>query len=245
MKVMKAGNKLSVIAKNIIHLQNSNKPVLKLVTIMRGHGDRNHTKGKRAYFKNGVFLDRKKFEKTELESMSNEAFYEGENNRLISDELEILLKREGIKYKIINPGDKRDMPRMERCKTANSIARKIGKKYVLNIAIHSDAFHKPEAHGVSCYTSPGQTPSDIYATEFYRQAKLMWPKETFREGRGDGDPDKEAKFTVLTKTASPSILPEFFFFTNYKDFTTHLKTRKGRIECATVLLNMIKQFYKK
>lgn len=219
-------------------------PILKLVTLMYGHGDRNHTSGKRSYFRNGELMDVKYHGVEYCELHADEAYYEGEGNREIGAELEKIFKKNGIRYEVINQGNK-DMSRMQRCSIANAYAQRIGKQVCLNIAIHSDAFRDPNAHGWSCYTSPGFTTSDIYATALYQEAEKMWPDEEFRTSLGDGDPDKEAKFTVLTETIAPAILPENFFFTNYQDFIKHLKTRQGKREIAQVIFNMVKRFYYK
>lgn len=218
------------------------KPELKFITIMLGHGDRHHTKGKRAYFKDGKLMS-PDLSVAYREKNCDEAIYEGESNRRIGGFLTDMLDQDNIRYQVINKTDK-DMSRRQRCRIANKAAQKFGVQHTLNIAIHSDAYEpRPDANGFSCYTSPGFTPSDIYGTDLYEEAKKMWPGETFREGRAHGMPGKEAKFTVLTETHSPSILPEFWFFTNYKNFTTHLKTPEGQRKCAQVLFNMINNFY--
>ena len=219
------------------------KPQLKWVLLMLGHGTRDYTAGKRAYFLNGHLLS-DQYSVEEREAMCDEKIYEGELNRLVGAEFMKLMTAAGVRFKLINPG-KKDMSRMQRVNIANAHARKLGKNKCLVIAIHSDGYDDETAHGASCYTSPRQTLSDVYATEWYKQAELMWPNEKFRKSLGDGDPDKEAKFTVLTETICPAILPEHFFFTNYKDYTTHLKTKKGRQEIAQVLLNTVLTFYKK
>lgn len=219
------------------------KPKLKLILIMLGHGDRYNTPGKRAYFKEGKLLS-DNLSVTEREDICDEAIYEGELNRLVGAEFIKLLKENGYRFKLINEGVK-DMSRIQRCNIANSYAKKMGIDKCLVISLHSDGFKKESAHGASCYTSPGQTLSDIYATEWYNQAKLMWPNEKLRKGTSDGDPDKEAKFTVLVKTICPAILVENFFFTNYNNYTTHLKCKNGRRKIAQVLLNMVTTFYQK
>jgi N-acetylmuramoyl-L-alanine amidase len=171
---------------------------------------------------------------------------EGVSNRDIRDELAKLLRRNRIPFTYINKGQK-DMSLQQRCDIANALHKKY--KNTLLISIHSDAASNPQASGWSCYTSPGQTPSDEYATVLYEEAKLFWgeyDKETgkgvkFRESIGDGDPDKEAKFKMLTGTIGPAILSENFFMTNEKD-CRYLMTRKAVKEIAQVHLNMIKRF---
>jgi len=223
------------------------KPVLKAVLLMLGHGDRHSTPGKRAYFQQGKLLP-ESLSVEEREDLADEKYYEGEGNRVIGKEFIKQCKQQNIKVILINPGNK-DMSRTQRCQIANSWARKFGAQHCLVLSVHSDGFKDEQANGMSIYTSPGHTLSDIYATEGYDQAKCMWPMENFREGRGKGekvnDPDKEAKFTVLTKTICPAILWEWWFFTNYKNFTNYLNCKKGQRQMAEVMLNTVKEFYHK
>ena len=45
----------------------------------------------------------------------------------------------------------------------------------------------------------------------------MFPEKKMRTDYSDGYADKEARFTVLTKTKMPAILTENFFFDNEAD----------------------------
>ncbi len=168
-------------------------------------------------------------------------YFEGVGNRLIRDELAKMLKRAGVRYKYVNEGQK-DISLRQRVNIANAYARKYGISKTLFISIHSDAFSKPSAHGWSCFTSIGQTKSDIYATDLYKETLELFPDERFRKGLGDGDPDKEAKFTVLTRTVCPAILSENFFMTNERECKEILMTKCGRRQIAKAHFNMIMNF---
>jgi N-acetylmuramoyl-L-alanine amidase len=196
---------------------------IKLVLLDAGHGTK--TPGKRS----------PKFE-------DGSQYFEGVGNREIREEVRKLLAKEKIRFLYVNPGDK-DMGLFDRCATANAFARKYGKDQTLFISIHSDAYGKEwnDAHGISCYTSPGQTASDVVAEEWYKQAKLMWPDAKLRTSKKDGDLDKESRFAVLTKTQCPAILIENFFMTNKKE-CEFLRSKKGKREIAQVIVNTVKQF---
>jgi N-acetylmuramoyl-L-alanine amidase len=47
--------------------------------------------------------------------------------------------------------------------------------------------------------------------------RKKFPDINYRTDMSDGDIDKEAKFTVLTRTKMPSVLVENGFFDNYQD----------------------------
>jgi N-acetylmuramoyl-L-alanine amidase len=62
-----------------------------------------------------------------------------------------------------------------------------------------------------------------------------------RQSTSDGDPDKEAKFTVLMDTTMPAILSENFFMTNYDNCHKYLLSEEGRDRIAKIHFEMILQ----
>lgn len=110
----------------------------------------------------------------------------------------------------------KDIPLLKRVQLIKFITNQFpGKKFYVN-CIHGNAFGLEKVGGVEVYTSPGATRADPIASEYFNQlAGLGW---RMRAGYGDGDSDKEARFTMLTgpeKFGIPSILPEIGFYTNY------------------------------
>lgn len=90
-----------------------------------------------------------------------------------------------------------------------------GMKAALFVSMHCNAFKAPEAHGFEVWTSPGDTgEADRVATNIYHSVTNTFPYVTGRPDLGDGDPDKEARFTVLIKTPMPAVLVESAFITN-------------------------------
>lgn len=144
-------------------------------------------------------------------------FYEGVWNRVIAWLYASELYQNDLGYYMITPGNT-DYPLATRVLRANLFNEKVSKNSIRTFyhSIHGNAFGVESVNGIEVYTSPGQTLSDPIATEvfFKLQEKLGW---RMRPGLGDGDPDKEAKFTVLVKTHMPAILSENGFYTNFKE----------------------------
>ena len=185
-----------------------------------GHGDRHHTKGKRS----------PRWEDGSI-------YYEGEGNRQIALKVGKELSKLGIQHFFtVAPMDDRDISLKERVEYVN----KLPYKNKLGISIHSDAFNDPKAHGWSVYTSKVNTSSDGLATRFFLEAKKMFPNEKFRLDTSDDDPDKEANFYILRKTACPFILLENFFMTNPRECKEILMTEEGQNKIVAYIVNAIK-----
>lgn len=146
------------------------------------------------------------------------AFYEGVWTRAIGWTLARKMYNSSRNYAVLTYGYK-DIPLAMRVLGAtqfSNIARMNGKKIYL-MSIHGNAFGVESVNGVEIFTSPGDTMSDPIATVYYNELKKLGWK--MRPGFGDGDPDKEARFTMLTgpeKYGIPAILPEIGFYTNEK-----------------------------
>ena len=166
--------------------------------------------------------------------------YEGEFNRAIVDRLMKKCEANGIDA--INLVDTpKDISLTERVNTANRLA-KSSEKPCIYVSIHADAFSDESANGWSVYTSPGTTKSDDVATILFEKAAREFKGEYMRSDKySDGDPDKEANFTVLTGTSMPAILSENFFMTNYDNCHKYLLSEEGRDRIAKVHFQMIQQ----
>jgi hypothetical protein len=148
------------------------------------------------------------------------------------------LKDIGYDAQLIVP-EETDVSLKERCRRVNAICDKEGKDNVLFVSIHSNAAGADgkwkTAGGWCIYTSPGQTKSDILATEIWNAAK-EWlnpyinrfpllqrrgeydsKQQPIRADWSDGDPDYEARFTVLTGTKCAAVLTESLFQDNKAD----------------------------
>ena len=137
---------------------------------------------------------------------------EYEFSRNIVARIASLLKNERIEYTILVP-ELDDISLTERYKRANNLSKERNGKAIL-ISVHANA---GGGTGWEIWTSPGQTKSDEYATILFNEAKEMFPEWRMRSDMSDGDPDKEEKFTILTKTDCPAVLTENFFMDTEKD----------------------------
>lgn len=132
-----------------------------------------------------------------------------------------------------------DVSLTERCRRANNWCAKLGASNVIFVSIHSNAAGGDgkwkTAGGFCVYTSPGKTKADDLATAIWNTAnEVLKPyidrfpllkahgaydskQKPMRADWSDGDPDYEARFTVLTGTKCPAILTESLFQDNKAD----------------------------
>ena len=126
------------------------------------------------------------------------------------------------------PGLTSSQELVKRVQIVNAIAKKTDSLYV---SIHVNASAKSgwdKATGFSIYTSPGETKSDILATDIFdTAAELLKPTgKKFRKDMSDNDPDYEENFYVLRKTICPAVLTENFF-QNTKADVEWLESEEG------------------
>lgn len=98
-------------------------------------------------------------------------------------------------------------PLTDRARFANTNGAKL-------VSIHANA---GGGTGFECFTTPGQTESDKLATALLESYAAAFPAWATRYDMKDGDPDKEARFTVLTNTEGPAVLFELGFMDRPED----------------------------
>lgn len=142
-------------------------------------------------------------------------FYEGVFNRTVAQKVKHKLTAMNINVIMLNH-DYEDTPLSLRTKRANDYH--VNEQKGVLVSIHSNA-HNTQARGWSIWTSQGQTNSDILATVIHNKCKEMSAgKFAMREQSYiDNDPDYEAPFWMLTKSAMPAVLIEHLFFDNFED----------------------------
>lgn len=79
------------------------------------------------------------------------------------------------------------------------------------LSLHCNSAERAEARGIEIFTTPGETAADPFATDIFQSVLTEFPDHLARKDLADGDPDKEAKFTVLTETRAPAALLEMEF----------------------------------
>lgn len=136
--------------------------------------------------------------------------FEWEFNRAITERMAIALAYYKIDYAMIVP-EELDISLSERIVRINDIAR---SEDCLLVSIHANG---GGGTGWEIFTSPGETKSDKYATEFFNTAKSMLPDWRMRKDTRDGDPDKETNFALLKRTICPAVLTENLFMDTEKD----------------------------
>ena len=172
-----------------------------------------------------------------------ELFCEGEFNRSVVSKLSERCALNGIRFALITP-ECVDIPLRERVRRANEW-HVVDKNCIL-ISVHSN---KGGGRGFEVFTSPGETKSDKVATVFYRHFDAFHrydnPPVKMRKDTSDGDVDKEASFTILTKTAMPAILPESFFYDNEEDYRRYLRDPESRDNIAEAYFRAILEIEEK
>lgn len=83
------------------------------------------------------------------------------------------------------------------------------------ISLHCNACDMSHVEGFEIYTSPGDTGADSLASYIFKSIiNASSPQRHFRSDWSDADPDKEARFYVLTHTRMPAVLIELAFLSN-------------------------------
>ena len=125
-----------------------------------------------------------------------------------------------------------DISLATRVQRVNRICSKVGASNVILLSIHSNASGDGSkwmsAQGWSCYTSKGETKSDVIAECLYDVFEAEFADRKIRKDMSDGDRDWEENFYVLQKSKCPAVLLENFFYDN-------------RDECAWLLKDETKE----
>jgi N-acetylmuramoyl-L-alanine amidase len=161
--------------------------------------------------------------------------FEWEFNRDIVKRIAQKCKTAGIDCRVLVPEGK-DISLQERCRRANEIHQETNGNCFL-ISVHANA---GGGTGFECYTSPGATKADTYATEICKAMQAMFPEQKMRFDYSDGDPDKESEFYILMHTKSPAILTENFFMDRETDCRL-IMSQEGREAIAEAHFQAIKK----
>ena len=132
-----------------------------------------------------------------------------------------------------------DISLSTRVQRVNRMCSKVGASNVILLSIHSNAAGDGSkwmsAQGWSCYTSKGETKSDVIAECLYDAFEAEFAEKKIRKDMSDGDRDWEENFYVLQKSKCPAVLLENFFYDNRDECDWLLKDEtKERIADAIV-----------
>lgn len=160
----------------------------------------------------------KMFDHRQGEFHNGSIFYEGVKNRIYGNEVMRLLRDAGVNVVKVNH-HWQDNDLKSRVDLANLYNKTVQKGFY--VSEHSNATSKHNARGISVWTSPGQTTSDILANNFSKMLNQTTEASVGRikqlQDLKDGDSDYEANFYVLVNTDMPAVLVENLFFDNYED----------------------------
>ena len=152
-------------------------------------------------------------------------------NRQIADLLLDRFMMMGIDASLVVT-ETNDISLATRMQRVNRICSKVGASNVILLSIHSNAAGDGSkwmsAQGWSCYTSKGDTKSDVIAECLYDAFETEFADRKIRKDMSDGDRDWEENFYILQKSKCPAVLLENFFYDN-------------RDECAWLLKNETKE----
>lgn len=114
-----------------------------------------------------------------------------------------------------------DIPLTTRVNRVNAVCNKYGKDDVILVSVHSNAAGNGKdwmnAKGWSCYTTKGDTKSDILAELLYDSFERSFPDRKIRKDMQDGDRDWEENFYIIQKSKCPAVLIENFFYDNKEE----------------------------
>ena len=138
-----------------------------------------------------------------------------------------------------------DISLSTRVQRVNKMCSKVGASNVILLSIHSNAAGDGSkwmsAQGWSCYTSKGETKSDVIAECLYDAFEAEFAEKKIRKDMSDGDRDWEENFYVLQKSKCPAVLLENFFYDNRDECSWLLKDEtKERI--ADTIVKGITQY---
>ena len=159
-------------------------------------------------------------------------------NRQIADLLLDRLMIMGIDASLVVT-ETNDISLSTRVQRVNKVCSKVGASNVILLSIHSNAAGDGSkwmsAQGWSCYTSKGETKSDLIAECLYDAFETEFAEKKIRKDMSDGDRDWEENFYVLHKSKCPAVLLENYFYDNRDECAWLLKDEtKERIADAIV-----------
>ena len=167
-----------------------------------------------------IFIDNGHGQFTAGKRSPDGQFREYHYNRIVARRVTAKLLALGYDAELLVPEDD-DIPLKERCRRVNTWCLLHGKKNVICISIHFNAYGNgsewTSASGWSIFTSKGDTAADRLADCIAEAAKVNLPTMKMRGDYSDGDIDYEEEFYLLKQTMPACVLSENGFMTNEKE----------------------------
>ena len=166
-------------------------------------------------------------------------------NREVAELLYDMLTEHGFDVDMVVT-ETNDIPLKTRVRRVNEVCSLHGAHNVLLLSIHSNAAGNGEkwmsAQGWECYTTKGNTRSDIVAKCLYDAFEEEFKDRRIRRDMSDGDPDKESDFYIIKKTSCPAVLLENFFYDNLEE-CRWLQEDATKRRIARAILHGIQYYY--
>ena len=173
------------------------------------------------------------------------AFLEYKWNREVAELAYALLEEHGFDVDFVVT-ETNDISLITRVNRVNAICNKYGTDDVILVSIHSNAAGNGKdwmnAKGWSCYTTKGDTKSDILAELLYDSFERSFPDRKIRKDMQDGDRDWEENFYIIQKSKCPAVLIENFFYDN-KEECSFLLMEQTKRRVAKAILKGVQYYY--
>lgn len=138
-----------------------------------------------------------------------------------------------------------DIALKTRVNRVNAVCNDLGAGNVILVSIHSNAAGNGKdwmnATGWSCYTTKGETKSDVLAECLYDAFERAFPDRKIRKDMQDGDRDWEEDFYIIQKTKCPAVLIENYFYDNREECHWLLQ-EAVKVRIAMAIEDGVKQY---
>jgi N-acetylmuramoyl-L-alanine amidase len=110
------------------------------------------------------------------------------------------------------------------------------------VSIHCNSGPPGQGTGFEVFTTVGDSPSDLLATDVFKSFGAEFPANARRVDMRDGDVDKEADFVVLRRTHCSAILFELEFI-HTQAGESWLRDAHNQARCAKALAAGVRRFF--
>ena len=182
---------------------------------------------------NLLILDAGHAKNTPGKNNAKENFYEWEFNNDMQYKIKGRCEALGIKVFLTNPNPDKvsDISLSTRASLANDYWLRNSKPKSMFISIHANAFSNGSARGTETYVAKNASATSKNFAKVLNDNIVKTMKELDPNAKDRGV--KSENFTVIYKTAMPSVLCEYAFYSNLNDLKI-LKNNRSELVEATV-----------